>query len=85
MKILVTCAHGTATGPIMKAKVEQVLQEYGIPFETRERAARTVRNPQTGKEIQIAASITPAFKAGKKLKDALNVPAKGKSAAKKGK
>ena len=31
MKILVTCAHGTATGPIMKAKVEQ---EYGIPFET---------------------------------------------------
>ena len=54
-------------------------------FETRERAARTGRNPQTGKEIQIAASITPAFKAGKKLKDALNVPAKGKPAAKKGK
>ena len=53
-------------------------------FETRERAARTGRNPQTGKEIQIAASITPAFKAGKKLKDALNVPAKGKPAAKKG-
>ena len=48
-------------------------------FETRERAARTGRNPQTGKEIQIAASITPAFK------DALNVPAKGKPAAKKGK
>ncbi|MDO4642709.1 MAG: HU family DNA-binding protein [Cardiobacteriaceae bacterium] len=47
-------------------------------FETRERAARTGRNPQTGKEIQIAASITPAFKAGKKLKDALNVPTKGK-------
>ena len=46
-------------------------------FETRERAARTGRNPQTGKEIQIAASITPAFKAGKKLKDALNVPANG--------
>ena len=54
-------------------------------FETRERAARTGRNPQTGKEIQIAASITPAFKAGKQLKDALNDPAKGKPAAKKGK
>ena len=53
-------------------------------FETRERAARTGRNPQTGKEIQIAASITPAFKAGKNLKDALNVTAKGKP-AKKGK
>ena len=47
-------------------------------FETRERAARTGRNPQTGKEIQIAASTTPAFKAGKKLKDALNASAKGK-------
>ena len=54
-------------------------------FETRERAARTGRNPQTGKEIQIAASITPAVKAGKKLKDARNVPAKGQPAAKKGK
>lgn len=52
-------------------------------FETRERAARTGRNPQTGKEIQIAASTTPAFKAGKKLKDALNTSAKGKG--KKGK
>ena len=41
-------------------------------FETRERSARTGRNPQTGTEIQIAASTTPAFKAGKKLKDALN-------------
>ena len=52
-------------------------------FETRERAARTGRNPQTGKEMQIAASTTPAFKAGKKLKDALNASAKGKG--KKGK
>lgn len=41
-------------------------------FETRKRAARTGRNPQTGKTIKIAASTTPAFKAGKKLKDAVN-------------
>ncbi|SUO97492.1 HU family DNA-binding protein [Suttonella ornithocola] len=41
-------------------------------FETRERAARTGRNPQTGKTLKIAASTTPAFKAGKKLKDAVN-------------
>ncbi len=41
-------------------------------FETRERSARTGRNPQTGQEIQIAASTTPAFKAGKQLKDAVN-------------
>ncbi len=40
-------------------------------FETRKRAARTGRNPQTGKELKIAASTVPAFKAGKKLKDAV--------------
>ncbi|HDR8382831.1 TPA: HU family DNA-binding protein, partial [Bacillus cereus] len=32
-------------------------------FEVRERAARTGRNPQTGEEMQIAASKVPAFKA----------------------
>lgn len=40
-------------------------------FEVRERAARKGRNPQTGKEIKIAASKVPAFKAGKALKDAV--------------
>lgn len=40
-------------------------------FETRERAAREGRNPQTGATIKIAASKVPAFKAGKALKDAV--------------
>ncbi|MDF9467339.1 HU family DNA-binding protein [Bacillus sp. FSL K6-0273] len=40
-------------------------------FEVRERAARTGRNPQTGEEMQIAASKVPAFKAGKELKEAV--------------
>lgn len=40
-------------------------------FEVRERAARKGRNPQTGEEIQIQASKTPAFKPGKQLKDAV--------------
>ncbi|MCW6653166.1 HU family DNA-binding protein [Aerococcaceae bacterium NML210727] len=40
-------------------------------FEVRERAARKGRNPQTGKEIEIAASKVPGFKAGKALKDAI--------------
>ena len=47
-------------------------------FETRERAARIGRNPQTGKEMKIAASVAPVFKAGKALKDAVNAPKKGK-------
>lgn len=41
-------------------------------FETRERAARTGRNPQTNEEIKIPASTTPAFKAGKALKERVN-------------
>ena len=40
-------------------------------FEVRDRAARKGRNPQTGEEIQIAATKVPAFKAGKGLKDAV--------------
>ncbi|ANU19558.1 DNA-binding protein [Planococcus plakortidis] len=40
-------------------------------FEVRERAARKGRNPQTGAEIEIAASKVPAFKPGKALKDAV--------------
>ncbi|EGW53794.1 transcriptional regulator HU subunit alpha [Candidatus Endoriftia persephone str. Guaymas] len=41
-------------------------------FSVKERAARQGRNPQTGETIQIAASKTPSFKAGKALKDAVN-------------
>ena len=40
-------------------------------FEVRTRAARKGRNPQTGEEIEIAASKIPAFKPGKALKDAI--------------
>lgn len=38
-------------------------------FEIRERAARKGRNPQTGEEIEIAATRVPAFKAGKGLRE----------------
>ena len=41
-------------------------------FETKKRAARTGKNPQTGAAIKIAASTVPAFKAGRGLKDAVN-------------
>ncbi len=33
---------------------------------------RTGRNPQTGETVKIAARTVPTFKAGNKLKDALN-------------
>jgi DNA-binding protein HU-beta len=38
----------------------------------KERGARTGRNPRTGESIEIKASKTPSFKAGKALKDAVN-------------
>ena len=40
-------------------------------FEVRERSARKGRNPQTGEEIEIAASKVPAFKPGKVLKEGI--------------
>ena len=42
-------------------------------FEVTKRAARTGKNPQTGKAIKIAASNAPKFKAGKALKETVNV------------
>ena len=41
-------------------------------FQTKQRAARDGRNPQTGAAIKIAAATVPGFKAGKALKDACN-------------
>lgn len=41
-------------------------------FEVSKRAARTGRNPQTGEAMEISASKTPRFKAGKAFKDMLN-------------
>lgn len=41
-------------------------------FTVRARAARTGRDPRTGKSINIKASKVASFKAGKGLKDAVN-------------
>lgn len=41
-------------------------------FETKTRAARKGKNPQTGAEMKIPACKAPAFKAGKALKDIIN-------------
>ena len=66
----------------MKAFVEVVTEQlkngdkvqvvgFGT-FEVSERAAREGRNPQTGETMEIKASKTPKFKAGKALKDMMN-------------
>jgi len=54
---------------VKKDKVQ--LLGFGT-FEVRSREARKGRNPQTGEEITIPASVAPVFKAGKGLKDSVN-------------
>ena len=41
-------------------------------FEVRDRKAKQVKNPQTGKMMTAPASKAPAFKAGQALKNAVN-------------
>jgi DNA-binding protein HU-beta len=66
-----------AVDALIKTISETLAQEEKIQligfgtFEVRERAARKGRNPQTGEEIEIAASKVPAFKPGKELKEAV--------------
>lgn len=45
-------------------------------FETVKRSARTGRNPRTGGEMVIPSAVVAKFKAGKKLKDAVNTDTK---------
>ena len=54
------------------AKEEKVVLVGFGTFETKNRAARKGRNPQTGEAIDIPASKAPVFKAGKSLKDKVN-------------
>ena len=61
--------EGITTGLKKEGKV--TLVGFGT-FTAKKRAAREGRNPQTGETVKIAARVVPGFKAGNKLKDALN-------------
>ena len=67
-------ALDATTAAIKDALVEgDKIQLVGFgTFEVAKRAARTGKNPQTGKAIKIPASKAPKFKAGKALKDLVN-------------
>jgi DNA-binding protein HU-beta len=61
--------NGVIAGELKKgAKVQ--ISGFGN-FETRKRVARKGRNPRTGKEIQIKASVATVFRAGKGLKEVI--------------
>ena len=55
----------------LKAGEKVALIGFGT-FSVSQRAARTGKNPQTGEAIAIPASKAAKFKAGQKLKDAVN-------------
>lgn len=55
----------------LKAGKKVALVGFGT-FGTSKRAARTGRNPRTGETVKIAARVAATFKAGSKLKAAVN-------------
>ena len=60
-----------AIGDALADGEEVRIARFGT-FGTRNRPARTGRNPRTGEAVSISASRLPTFKAGKTLKDAVN-------------
>ncbi len=60
----------SAISGALKSGDQVALVGFGT-FSVKHRAAREGRNPQTGATIQIKASKSPAFKAGKGFKDAV--------------
>jgi len=87
-------ASKAATAVLLNATLEAIaealvkgdnVQLIGFgTFSASERAARTGRNPQTGKELKIAAKNVARFKAGSALSSAMNKSKpKAKAAARK--
>jgi DNA-binding protein HU-beta len=66
----------SVSGALSKGEKVQLIG-FGT-FDVKNRPARTARNPRTGAEIEIKASKSPSFKAGKALKDKVNTPVKKK-------
>lgn len=64
-------ASGGIIADALRAGTKVQITGFGT-FETRKRGARMGRNPRTGERIQIPASVSPAFRAGKGLKDGVN-------------
>ena len=66
---LFNAKDGILTSALKKGNRVQITG-FGT-FETRKRKARTGRNPRTGEEIKIGPTVSPSFRPGKALKDAV--------------
>ena len=77
-------AASRALNAILATIVESVAKNESIKligfgtFKTSKRTARTGRNPQTGKEIKIAATTVPRFTPGSSFKSAVAAKKGGK-------
>lgn len=68
---LVTAFFDAITEQLAKGgRVE--LRGFGA-FSTRQREARTGRNPRTGESVDVPAKRVPYFKPGKEMRERLNV------------
>lgn len=67
---VITAVFDHITKALAKGDMFQLIG-FGT-FSVKKRAARKGRNPATGEEIKISASNVPHFKAGAKLKEAVN-------------
>jgi DNA-binding protein HU-beta len=63
-------ADGVIAGELRRAG-KVAISGFGS-FELRRRAPREGRNPRTGKAMAIRASMVPAFRAGRALKELVN-------------
>jgi integration host factor subunit beta len=70
VEIMVDTIFSEITNALVRGdRVE--LRNFGA-FSVKKREARQGRNPRTGESVQVAEKQTPAFKAGKALRDRLN-------------
>ncbi|HZJ78677.1 MAG TPA: HU family DNA-binding protein [Clostridia bacterium] len=66
----VNAVIGTITDALANGEKVQLIG-FGT-FEVRDRAEKQARNPKTGETVHVPACKSPAFKAGKALKEAVN-------------
>ncbi len=67
-KVIVATLASIKAEVAKKGKVQVI--GFGT-FESRQRKARTCKNPHTKKDMKVPATVVPVFKAGKAFKDAV--------------
>lgn len=70
-ELIINTFTAVVTETLAEREEKVVVTGFGT-FEVRHRVARRGKNPRTGEEIVVPAQKTPAFRAGKLLKEAVN-------------